>query len=148
MRILVCCLLAVLISPFSFAAHHESVEDEIRGLLNTFNTAYATNDADTYFDLYAEDATVFFYGERQDLAAYEEYWRKTIASGGGALKNEISDIKIQMMPGNEVAIVTYFVDNESKSPEGEVTSVRAFETDVWRKMDEEWKIVSLHYTEF
>jgi uncharacterized protein (TIGR02246 family) len=138
----------LIISSAALGAHHESVEDEIRGLLNKFNTAYATNDADTYFGLYAEDASVFFYGERQDLATYGEYWRATIAAGGGALKNEISDVRIQVMPGDNVAIVTYFVDNESKTTQGEVTSARAFETDVWRRMDGEWKIVSLHYTEF
>ena len=39
------------------------------------------------------------------------------------------------------------VDNQTCSPEGEVSTTRAFETDVWQKIDREWKIVSLHYTE-
>ena len=147
MRKILTTLLIVMISPITLGEHHESAEAEVRSLVNKFNVAYATNDADTYFSLYADDATVFFFGERQDLAAYDESWRATIAAGGGAAKNDISDVQIQVMPGGNVAIATYFVDNQSKSPDGEISSARAFETDVWRKMAGEWKIVSLHYTE-
>ena len=35
----------------------------------------------------------------------------------------------------------------ARSPEGETGVARAFETDVWQRIDGEWKVVSLHYTE-
>ena len=128
------------------AAHHESVEAEIQAAVDGFTEAYATNDAATYFDYYADGATVFFSGERQDMAAYEKLWYELIESGGGVLKNDLSDIVIQVMPGGTVAISTYFVDNQSRY-DGEIVDTRAFETDVWNRIDGEWKIVSLHYTE-
>ncbi len=40
-----------------------------------------------------------------------------------------------------------FIDNRTRSPEGEISTARAFETDVWQKIDGKWQIVSLHYTE-
>ena len=95
-----------LLSFAALAAHHGSAEDEVRAAADAFNTAYATNDIEAYFDLV-----------------------------------------IQMMPGGETAIATSFIDNRTRSPEGEVSTVRAFETDVWQKIDGEWKIVSLHYSE-
>ena len=61
--------------------------------------------------------------------------------------NEMSDLVIQMMPSGEVAIAMSFIDNQTRSAEGEVSTVRRFETDVWQKIDGEWKIVSLHYSE-
>ena len=128
------------------AAQHASVEAEIQAAIDEFNESYATKDARTYFDYYADGATVFFSGERQDLAAYEKDWYELIKSGGGVLKNELSDIIIQVMPGGTVAISTYFVDNQSRF-DGETVNIRAFETDVWNKIDGEWKVVSLHYTE-
>jgi ketosteroid isomerase-like protein len=52
-----------------------------------------------------------------------------------------------MMPGEEVAIATSFINNRTRSPDGEISTVRAFETDVWQKIDGKWKIISLHYSE-
>jgi len=133
--------------PFSVLAdHHESTAKEVRAKVEEFNTAYATNDADTYFGFYTADAELYFYGERQPVAAYSESWRAAIAAGGGAAKNDMSDVRIQVL-SPDVAVATYFVDNESKSPDGEITEARAFETDVWQKIDGVWRIVSLHYTE-
>ena len=130
----------------AMAAHHESVDAEIQAAIDGFNEAYATNDAAAYFDYYADGATVFFSGDRQDMAAYEEDWYALIDAGDGVLVNDLSDIVVQVMPGKTVAISTYFVDNRSRF-DGEVVDIRAFETDVWNKIDGEWKVVSLHYTE-
>ena len=143
-KLLVLCV--VFLAGPAIAEHHEGMEAKIRELATQFNNAYATNDADTYFGFYTPDSMLYFFGARQDVAEYDESWRATIAAGGGAQKNEMSDLRIQVL-GDDVAIASYFVDNESKSPDGTVTSARAYETDVWNKVDGEWKIVSLHYTE-
>lgn len=143
-KLLVLCV--VFLAGPAIAEHHEGVEAKIRELATQFNDAYATNDADTYFGFYTPDSMLYFFGARQDVAEYDESWRATIAAGGGAQKNEMSDLRIQVL-GDDVAVASYFVDNESKSPDGTVTSARAFETDVWQMVDSEWKIVSLHYTE-
>jgi ketosteroid isomerase-like protein len=139
-------LLAVLVCLAAFAAHHEPVDAEVRAAVDGFNEAYTSNDAHTYFDYYADDATVFFSGERQDMAAYEEEWNALIDAGDGVVVNDLSDIVIQVLPGNTVAISTYFVDNKSRF-DGELVAIKAFETDVWNKIDGKWQIVSLHYTE-
>ncbi len=140
-------VLGILACLMAVAAHHESAEAEVRAAVDGFNVAYATNDADAYFGYYADGATVFFSGARQDMAAYEEFWRALIDGGNGVISNEMSDIVIQVMPGDTVAISTYFVDNKSEFPDDGAVEVKAFETDVWNKIDGEWKIVSLHYTE-
>ena len=140
-------LVAVLITISAMAAHHGSAEDEVRAVAEAFDKAYATNDIEGYFGYYADGATVFFYGARQDMSAYREEWSAMIDAGGGVEVNEMSDVVIQMMPSGEVAIVTSFINNRTRSAEGEVTNERAFETDVWQKIDGEWKIISLHYTE-
>lgn len=139
-------LFVTLVALAAVAAHHESVDAEIRAAVDGFNEAYATNDVATYFDYYADGATVFFSGDRQDMAAYEKQWGELIESGGGVISNEMSDVIIQVMPGDTVAISTFFVDNQSRF-DGETVDIRAFETDVWNKIDGEWKVVSLHYTE-
>ncbi len=127
------------------AEHHTKKPADLTAAYTSFNEAYATNDVDTYFSFYAEDATVYFYGERQDLAAYHEFWKALIDSGSGVEKNDTSDVQVQLIAGGEVAIVTSFIDNRTRYPDG-ITEERAFETDVWQKVDSAWKIISLHYS--
>lgn len=147
MKKILSCLIATLLSLSALAEHHNSAEAEVIEMAEAFNTAYATNDIEAYFDMYADDAEVFFYGARQDMGAYHEEWSAMAEAGGGVEMNEMSDLKIQVMPCGDVAIATSFVDNRTRSPDGEVTTVKAFETDVWQKIDGEWKVINLHYSE-
>lgn len=147
MRILLSSIVIALISFSAMAAHHESENAELYAAIEAFDRAYATNDVETYFGFYADDATVFFYGARQDVDAYHEEWIALMAAGGGVEMNEMSDLQVQVMPSGDVAIATAFVDNRTRAPDGTTTTVRAFETDVWLKTDGEWKVISLHYTD-
>ena len=146
MKKLLTCLVAVMITIPALAEHHNSTEAEMYAAVEAFNTAYATNDVEGYFNSYADGAMLYFYGARQDIAAYHEEWSAMVKAGGGVEKNEISDLKVQMLQGDNVAVASYFVDNMSRSAEGETSSEKAFEMDVWQKIDGEWKIVSLHYS--
>ena len=125
----------------------ENVEREIRDMEARFNGAYGDNDVATYFGTYTADATLIFYGSRQVVADYEAEWREMIAAGGGVEQNELSDLRVQVMPGGEVAVATYRLHVVTRSPDGELTTADALETDVWQKIDGEWRIVSMHYSE-
>ncbi len=147
MKKLLICLAAVLITTSTMAEHHNSAEAEVYAAVKAFNEAYATNDVEGYFDHYTDDATLYFYGARQIVADYHEEWSAMVDAGGAVEKNDPADVQVQVMPGDEVAVATYFVDNATRSPDGETAVARAFESDVWQKIEGEWKIVSLHYTE-
>jgi len=140
---------AIALLPFStMAEHHDSAEAEVIAAGEAFNNAYATNDVDTYFDFYTEDAVLFFFGARQPVAAYREEWTASIEAGGGVEKNETSDVQIQMMPSGDVAVVSSFIDNRTRSEDGETSTVTAYETEIWQKIDGKWRVVGLHYSEF
>jgi len=140
-------LCLALISFSAMAEHHGSEDADLHAAIKTFDHAYATNDVETYFGYYADDATVYFYGARQDVDAYHEEWTAMMEAGGGVEKNEMSDLQVQLMPCGDVAIATSFIDNRTRSPDGTISTARAFETDVWQKIDGEWKIISLHYSD-
>ena len=141
------CMIIALMSFSAMAEHHNEENADLYAAIQAFDHAYATNDTDTYFDYYAEGATLFYSGDRQDLAAYAQSWPEFMEAGGGVEKNEMSDLKVQVLPGGDVAVSTSFIDNITRSPDGSKSAIRAFETDVWQKIDGEWKIISLHYTE-
>lgn len=146
MKALLACLIIALQSFSALADHHGSGDSDLDTAINAFNHAYANNDVETYFDFYADGATVYFYGARQDVAAYHEEWIDLVEAGGGVELNEMSDLQVQLMPGGDVAVATSFVDNRTRAPDGTTSTVRAFETDVWQKIKGEWKIISLHYS--
>lgn len=147
MKQILSCLIVVLISFSAMAEHHGSEDADLNAAIKAFDHAYATNDIETYFSYYADDATVYFYGARQDVDAYHVEWTAMKEAGGGVEKNEMSDLKVQMMPCGDVAIATSFIDNRTRAPDGSTSETRAFETDVWQKIDGNWKIISLHYSD-
>lgn len=147
MNRIVTLLAASLMSVAALADHHLTVERQIRDVVSAFNSAYLENRVDDYFSHYADDASVYFYGARQDLTAYQNEWRAMVDAGGGVEKNDISDLRVQVMPGGDAAVATYFVDYRSRAPDGQITAAKAFETEVWQQTGGEWRIVSLHYSE-
>lgn len=138
---------ALVFSLPAFADDHVSVTAEVAAAVEAFNGAYANNEVEAYFDFYAPDASVYFYGARQDLDAYEDEWTGMVAAGGRVERNALSDLQVQVMPGGEVAVASYFVDYRLRLPDDEISTARAFETEVWKKTGGEWKLVHLHYSE-
>ncbi len=142
-------LSGIVIALLSFSAmadHHVKENADLHAAIKAFDDAYRDNDVEAYFGLYAEGATLYFYGARQDVSAYHEEWTELMAAGGGVEMNEMSDLVVQVMPSGDVAIATSFVDNRTRSPDGSTSTSKAFETDVWQKIDGKWQIISLHYS--
>ena len=142
-KLLTLCATA-LISFSAVADQHGAPEAELRKVVIAFNEAYADNDVERYFSYFAEDADMYWSGARQTTAAYREDWVATVEAGGAVEKNGVSDLVIRMLPGNEAAIVSFFIDYRMHTPDGEVVEEQAFETEVWEKINGAWKLVGLH----
>jgi len=147
MKKLIISTLILALPLVAMAGNPHKVESEIIEMEKAFNEAYATNQVETYFGFYAKDATLFFYGERQPVETYHKEWQASIDSGAGVVRNDVSDMEVRVLPGGKAAIASSFIDNSTRSPDGEVTTVRAYESNVWQKIDGQWKIVSLHYND-
>ena len=121
--------------------------EEVRKATLAFNVAYETNDVDGYFDMYTDDAMLYFYGERWEVSTYYDYWKNAmVGAGGGVEKNTTSVIQVKVAPGGNTAVVGSFIENRSRSPEGNINEEKGYETEVWQKIEGEWKIISLHYS--
>ena len=139
-------LIITVMSLSAMAEHHGSDDADLHAAIKAFDRAYATNDVEGYFDFYADGATVFFGGARQDVDAYHEFWIALMEAGGGVELNEMSDLQVQVMPRGDVAIATSFIENRTRGRDGTTSTSSAFETDVWQKIEGEWKIISLHHS--
>ena len=147
MRKIWSCFVIVLMPFSAMAEQHDAENADLYAAITAFDYAYANNDVEDYFSFYADDATVYVGGDaRVDVAAYHEMWTGLMEAGGGVEVNEMSDLKVQVMPGGDVAISTSFIDNRTRAADGTKSTSRAFETDVWQKIDGNWQIISLHYS--
>ncbi len=140
------CLVILLIATSAIAEHHGEKNADLHAAIKAFDRAYATNDVEAYFSFYDDDATVYFGGARQDITAYHEMWTALMEAGGGVELNEMSDLQVQVMQSGDVAIATSFIENRTRAPDGTKSMSKAFETDVWQKIDGAWKIISLHHS--
>ena len=144
MRKLFTCLV-VLLLPIAAGAQ-KPADADVREAVSAWNGAYASNDVETYFGYYVADATLYFYGARQDVAAYHDEWAAMIKAGGGVEAYDLSDVQVRLLPGN-AAIANYFVDYRIRNADGSVSEGRAFETDIWQKIGGAWRVVGLHYSD-
>ncbi len=147
MRNLLSLFVILSITSCAMAAHSDSENADLHAAIKAFDRAYANNDVERYFSFYADDATVYFGGARQDISTYHEMWTALMEAGGGVELNEMSNLQVQVMPSGDVAISTSFIDNRTRAPDGTKATSKAFETDVWQKIDGQWKIISLHHSE-
>tara|TARA_B110000116_G_scaffold59138_1_gene50542 strand:+ start:116 stop:577 length:462 start_codon:yes stop_codon:yes gene_type:complete len=148
MKKILIALVTMFISFSVVADHHNATAaTEVRNATNAFNLAYETNDVEGYFNMYAEDAMLYFYGNRWEVSAYYDYWKNSmVGAGGGVEKNTASDIQVMVAPGGNTAVVGFFIENRSRSPDGNINEEKGYETEVWQKIDGAWKIISLHYS--
>ena len=144
MKKLALLLAGTLIATTALADHHE-VEAEVLAATRAFNDAYAANDLDGYFGYYSEDAVLVFDQERTTVAEYDAMWHELIAAGGGVESVEMSDIEVVVLAGGQSAAVSYRAKTATRNPNGDVEITTAFETDLWERRDDGWKVVLLHF---
>ena len=72
MRKLLIILTATFISFSVLADHHNSsAATEVKNASEAFNQAYETNDVEGYFNHYTDDAMLYFYGDRWEVATHD-----------------------------------------------------------------------------
>ena len=135
---------AILISAPALADQHGQAEAELRDVVIAFNEAYADNDMALYFSYFAEDADMYWSGSRHTTAAYRDDYTATVEAGGTVEKNEVLDLVVRILPGNQAGVASFFIDYRFRGPDGEITVEQAFETGVWENIDGEWKLVGMH----
>ena len=70
MKKLLAGVLAILLSLVAMSDDGKDIKAEVTSAVEAFNTAYATNDVETYFSNYTDDAMLFFYGARQPVSVF------------------------------------------------------------------------------
>ena len=134
-----------LISHAALPASSASVEQEIARLEKDCNDAYAANNLPKYFSYYADDAVLIFINERTTVPAYRKMWTEEIKTK--PLESvKLADMVIRVMPAADTAIASYQIEIRTHQPGGKMTDEKFFETDVWVRKGDAWKLGHVHFS--
>ena len=120
-------------------------EEEIRGLEQKMNEAYAKNDLQGYFSYYAPDFTQWLPDGRSDLDRYKRESQAYVSGGNSIQAAEVREMVLRVGPSEDAAVASYVLHVKSKGSDGTITEQDSQETDVWFKRGGAWKVVALHY---
>jgi ketosteroid isomerase-like protein len=127
------------------AAESAPLETTITLLEQSMGAAYAANDGDRYFALFAPDMTGVFYDQNVSLAAYRQSWNEAFASGRRIRYFKPGEITVRPLPGRTAAIALFSVDVTIDHPDGDISTEHAFQTDVWVKRKGGWQLLHAHF---
>ena len=137
-------LLNLLAMPV-FAGDAAAIEKQIAAAERAMNAAYGANDLDKYFSYYADDMDAIFYGSRTTLADYRKSWTESVKAGNAVTSVKMNDVKVRVLPGDTAAVASYRIEVTYKHADGKSGTDKAFETDVWVKGKDGWKVQHAHY---
>lgn len=117
-----------------------------------FNEAFAANDLETYFSYYAEDATLLTpAGSLQTISQWYDEWTEVVKSGTRVVKmaSSYEPDSIRISAEGNSAVVLSFNDSSVtfSKPDGTESTINWPESTVWWRVEDQWKIVHLHYRE-
>jgi ketosteroid isomerase-like protein len=132
--------------PVAFAAPDTgAVEHEITQLEQVWNDAYGANNLPKYFSYYTENPLLVFYNKRTTLADYRKEWA-TATKTEPLEAARISDLKIEAGPSGDTAVASYQLEVRTRHADGKTSVEHSFETDVWFKKKDAWRVGAVHYS--
>jgi calcium/calmodulin-dependent protein kinase (CaM kinase) II len=123
-----------------------SIEREILALEDRLDHAYREGDLETYWSFYADEVTQIWDTGYVSLEQYKQDWTALVESGGGVVDSRSQDVRVRVGPTGDTAVVSYLAIARYRSPNGNETEGRFYETDVWFRRDGRWQIVHYHFS--
>lgn len=139
-------LIAALLASLTATCAAQSQESsEVIAASKAIVAAFGNDDPNTYFKLFAPEATFIFHNEPQRLenrAAYEQAWASWRQDLGLRIRScNSSDQLVQLF--GDVAVLTHFVTTEVTTNQGNET-LQERETIVFHRRDGHWIAVHEH----
>lgn len=118
----------------TYAATAAEVEAAARKLVDL----YIANDVEAYFGMMSDNSTMWAGSNsnpaRTTKQGYYTSWKALIGRGGGISKGSLTDVKVQMTPANDAAIVTGILSVTQRVPTGDTNPPR----DIVYKITQVW----------
>jgi ketosteroid isomerase-like protein len=119
-------------------------DDSVRRAVDAYDQAVAKKDVETVKKLLAPEMLLYEHSVRNDGAkdAFENHLKPEILEGDG-LQLSFSDLRVTENSGLALVTRQYRVKGTF---DGKAIDSAGNETQVWKKTDEGWKILHIHYS--
>ena len=141
-------IMLISLGPLCWAAAEDAQTDSESQVIDTSKSiisAFGADDPDTYFDLFAPEATFIFYSTPQRLqsrSAYQREWASWRRDIGFKVRScTSSDQRVQIL--GDVAILTHLVNTEITTIHGQ-EALQERETIVFHRRKGRWLAVHEH----
>lgn len=123
---------------------------ELRTAIRTFYDAFYTQDWDVYYTFYSDDVVLIDKtGDVMSLSEYESRAAQDAETLGELATDSFDDsqVDVRLSPDGNSGIVYSRLPYLYRNSDGKETHMMIAETDVWWKIDGNWKVVHIHYPE-
>jgi len=126
-----------------------AAEEELRKAVDTFYNAWYDSDWDVYYSYYADDvAFIDSSGKHMSLQEYEtNAAQEAEAIGNPSFDDARANLvpTVRLSPTGNAGVAYWTFPFEYQTDDGVRTTIEYAESDVWWKVDGEWKITLVHY---
>ncbi len=132
------------------AAERASTLGELRNAIDTFYEAYYDSDFDRYYEFYAQDVVIIdSTGRARTLEEYKIESEEFANAVGDVVRESVVDLvpAIWLSPAGDSAVAHWIHPFVYRTSDGDESTFIFAESDVWSKIDGEWKVVHIHYQE-
>ena len=137
-------------APLQTQFDRDATLGELRTAIKTFYDAFYTQNWDVYYNFYSDDVVLIDKtGDVMDLAEYESRAAKDAEVLGDLLTDSVADslVDVRLSPDGKSGIAYSRLPYLYRNKDGVETTITIAETDVWWKIDGEWKVVHIHFPE-
>lgn len=140
-RLLVTSVLSLALPVLALASGEEN---SVRKALAAYDDAVGKKDVETVRTLLAPEMLLYEHSVRNDGAkdAFENHLKPEILEGEG-LQLSCSDVRVTATSGLAVVTRQYQVRG---TLQGKAIDTTGNETQVWKQVDDQWKIIHIHYS--
>ena len=123
--------------------------EELRRAVDTFYNAWYDSDWDLYYSFFADDVVFIDSSgdhmslDEQDAKAAQEAERIGSVIFDHPRENLVHTVRVS--PTGEAGVAYWTFPFEYQTEDGVKTTIDYAESDVWWKIDGEWKVVLIHY---
>ena len=123
--------------------------EELRTAVDTFYNAWYDSDWDLYYSFYADDVVLIdSSGDHMSLDEYNAKAAQQTERIGSVItdqlhKNLVPTIRVG--PNGDAGVAYWTLPFEYQKADGTKTTINWAESDVWWKIDGEWKAVLIHF---
>lgn len=119
-------------------------EDDLRGIMRRLPELYRTGDISGYLTHYAPDLQAYYSGTFMNFHEASRFIISLFEDGGKSINFEISEPSLQFSEKSNSAVISYTWRERFLFIDGKETDTEYYETDVWFRRNNEWKIVNVH----